>query len=95
MNLLKMAEEVGRLYREERFPFQLARETVIRKSGLNQKHWPELRTQLSSILGQRGGRKNKGKKKTRSLFSKERIKEMIQESKRVMAERHDDLLLDP
>jgi hypothetical protein len=91
ISIEKMIGEISRLYREEHLPFKMAREIVIRGSGINKTYWPELRTQLSSILGQRGGKKRKNKK----LFSNWYIDMMIAQSLDVIMERRDEDLSDP
>jgi len=92
--LEEMVKEISRLYNEENFAFKDARELVIRGSGMNRKYWPELRTQICSILGQRGGKKKKARKEIK-FFSNRQIRDMIAQSLEVAMERGDHLLLDP
>jgi hypothetical protein len=90
----EMTNEISRLYHEEGFPFKDAREIVIRGSGVSSQYWPMLRTQLSSIHGQRGGKKKKARKGVK-FFSDRQIRDMIFQSLEVTMERGDHLLLDP
>lgn len=84
----EMTHEISRLYNEEGISFMDARNLVVETSGISSEYWPEIKTQLSSIHGQRGGIKSgKSRRKMRKEKEEKRGEEKKKkEEKKQLAE---------